>query len=108
VRSYLLPCLERRPVATITAQELLGVLRRVEVRGAMRRRIACSRSLDGCCGLPWRREAQRMMSHRISRTQSRPSHPVTLHRLLIRRKWGSCFGQSMDIQDNQSLQWQSE
>jgi integrase len=33
VKSYLLPYLGRRPVAAITAQELLGVLRRVEARG---------------------------------------------------------------------------
>ncbi len=33
VKSYLLPYLGSRPVAAITAQELLGVLRRVEARG---------------------------------------------------------------------------
>jgi hypothetical protein len=33
VKSYLLPYLGRRPISAITAQELLGVLRRVEARG---------------------------------------------------------------------------
>jgi integrase len=33
VKSYLLPYLGSRPIAAITAQELLGVLRRVEARG---------------------------------------------------------------------------
>jgi integrase len=32
VKSYLLPYLGRRPISAITAQELLGVLRRVEAR----------------------------------------------------------------------------
>jgi len=33
VKAYLMPYLGRRPVAAVTAQELLGVLRRVEARG---------------------------------------------------------------------------
>jgi integrase len=33
VKSYLLPYLAKRPISAITAQELLGVLRRVEARG---------------------------------------------------------------------------
>jgi hypothetical protein len=33
LKSYLLPYLGKRPIAAITAQELLGVLRRVEARG---------------------------------------------------------------------------
>ena len=56
MKAYLIPYLGSRPIAAITAQELLGVLRRVEARG---------RSLGGFYGSPSQRDAQTMMLRRI-------------------------------------------